>query len=112
MGVEGVGLGALAEDLDLVVGGADAAGVPDDARGGRARLRLDDLVDEARVDARGGHVRRVAAVGAQGRDEVAVVLLLQDRLGIEEDQRLDEVCFDGAVVVGRDGDVVGGYVDS
>lgn len=90
---------------------ADVARVVDEARGGGAFLRLDDLVRE-RVHGGGGDVGGVAAIGVELGDEGGVVLLLEHGghagdgvAGCEA--RTDDVRERGAVVVGRDGDVVG-----
>lgn len=76
MGVERSGGLERAFELDFVVCDACAAGVVEVGGCEDALLGFDDFVIDARVDGRGWDVGAVAAVAAEGGDEVGVVLLL------------------------------------
>lgn len=64
--------------MQTCVGDADVPCVEKIAGGGGAFLRLDDLIGE-RLNCGGWNVRGIAAVGAEFGDEVAVVVLRDNR---------------------------------
>ena len=101
------------DDLRLDVGDPDAACVQQVGRGVGAVLGLDDLVEEARVEGRRGHVGAVAPGRSQRGDVLGRVLLLDDgrvarsQAYVAVGRQAEQVGQDGAVVVGRDGQEVG-----